>query len=285
MKFYHPLLWSLGLFLLGTTSACRMIPPVVSQDSSHEAIIEDLKTTDIVYLGEVHDRAADHEAQLKIIQALHENNPNIAIGLEMFQRPFQGVINDYLAGNITEAQLRKQTEYDQRWGFPWSYYAPLLQFAKTNNLPVLALNTPTELTRQVAREGLESLTEEDFRYIPPLSDIDTDDPEYRQFLKEIYSQHHGHGNSGNFDNFVAAQVLWDETMAEKIVQFSQDNPNHQIIVIAGRGHIIYDYGIPSRVARRLNTMQFTQRSLIFLQSPTPQMDDSLADYVWHHSSN
>ncbi|MDL5052925.1 ChaN family lipoprotein [Oscillatoria laete-virens NRMC-F 0139] len=38
-------------------------------------------------------------------------------------------------------------------------------------------------------------------------------------------------------------------MAHHIVQFRQAHPDYQVIAIAGQGHIIYGYGIPSRVAR------------------------------------
>src|SRR4028118_1600443 len=63
----------------------------------------------------------------------------------------------------------------------------------------------------------------------------------------------GQGNSTSFERFFTAQVLWDETMADKIAQFLKANPNYQVVVLAGTGHIIYGYGIPSRVARRLGS--------------------------------
>jgi uncharacterized iron-regulated protein len=55
-------------------------------------------------------------------------------------------------------------------------------------------------------------------------------------------------------------------MAETIAQFQQRNPKHQIVVLAGLGHIIYGYGIPSRVERRLQNrsqnQKLTQRSVL-----------------------
>ncbi len=274
MKFYSPLFWSLGVFLVGT--AC------VSQDLSHQEIIQELTQADIVYLGEVHNRPQDHQAQLTILQQLHEENEDIAIGLEMFQRPFQGAINRYLDGEINEEQLREQTQYDQRWGFPWSYYAPLLRFARENDLEVLALNTPTEITRQVSSQGLDSLDGEDFRYIPPREEIRTEDnPAYRERLKEVFKQH-DHGSNGNLENFIAAQILWDETMAEKVAETYQDNPEQQVLVIAGKGHIVYGHGIPNRVERRLDEIDFTQRSVVFMESQT-EGDSAIADYLWPHS--
>ena len=280
--------WSLGIFFLCTAPACAESPStssqVQTQQLNQQQILQELVKAKVVYLGETHNRSEDHKAQLEILQALHQQNPKIAIAMEMFQRPVQNIIDQYLAGKITEAQLVEQSEYEKRWGFPWENYAPLLRFAKTNQLPVLALNTPTEVTRKVARSGLESLTTDEQQYIPPFSEIKTDNADYRKMAQAVYQLHHhsGHGNSTNFERFFTAQVLWDETMAEKIAQFLKANPDYQVVVLAGQTHIIYGYGIPSRVARRLNTQQLLQRSVL-LTSPEGRpsyTDQPIADFIW-----
>jgi uncharacterized iron-regulated protein len=280
--------WSLGIFFLCTNPACAQntstSPQLQTQQPSQQQILQELVKAKVVYLGESHDRIEDHKAQLEILQALHQQNRKIAVAMEMFQRPFQDVLDQYLAGKITEAQLLEQTEYDQRWGFPWENYAPILRFTKSNQLPVLALNTPTEVTRKVARSGLESLTTDERRYIPPFSEIRTDNAEYREMARAVYEQHHqaGHGNSSSFERFFTAQVLWDETMAEKIAQFIKANPDYQVVVLAGKAHIVYGYGIPSRVARRLNNERLVQRSVLLSDSEGSSFPKSnaIADFVW-----
>ncbi|MEW6494646.1 MAG: ChaN family lipoprotein [Cyanobacteriota bacterium] len=285
--------WSLGIFFLYTTPACAQNTSTPSQQEqqqlTQQQILQELQKADVVYLGEKHDSSEDHKAQLKILQALYQQNRKIAIAMEMFQRPFQAVLDQYLAGKITEAQLVEQSDYEERWGFPWEYYAPILRFAKAHELPVLALNTPTEVTRKVARSGLESLIADERKYIPPLSEIRTDNAEYRQMIQNIYEQHHqvGHGNSTSFERFFTAQVLWDETMAETIAQFLKANPDYQVVVLVGKGHIVYGYGIPSRVARRLNNIQnnqLVQRSVLFGLPEEEQFtgENAIADYFWTH---
>lgn len=226
--------------------------------------LPELAQADVVYLGETHDSPADHKTQLEIIQELQRRNGKIALAMEMFQRPYQGVLDRYLAGQLSEQELLEQSEYEQRWGFPWEYYAPILRFAKEKQLPVLALNTPTEVTRQVALEGLESLTSKQRQYIPPFSEIRTDNDDYRQLMLTSFKRHQGvdHGSSDNFKRFFLAQVLWDETMAEKIAQSLKANPDYQVVVLAGQGHIVCGYGIPSRVARRLKDKKPVQRSVL-----------------------
>ena len=280
---------SLSIFLLCSSVATAepMANPQPQQTYTNQEILQQLVKARIVYLGETHDSTADHQAQLKIIQEMQRQNPKIAIAMEMFQRPFQSVIDNYLAGKLTEEQLVEQTEYNQRWRFPWELYAPIMRFAKENKLPVIALNTPSEVTRKVASQGLESLTAEDKKYIPPISEIRTDNAEYRQLLLEVYQQHQKSalGNSTAFERFLQAQVLWDETMAESIAQFVKTNPDYQVVVLAGKGHIIYGYGIPSRVERRLGVGNVKVRSILF-NSPTDtplSVDKSIVDFVWKHS--
>ncbi|HCF27305.1 MAG TPA: hypothetical protein DEV81_08920 [Cyanobacteria bacterium UBA11049] len=247
--------------------------------------LKELAKANVVYLGETHDNSEDHKIQLQIIQELQRRNPKkIAIAMEMFQHPYQNILNRYLAGELSEQELVEQSEYNQRWGYPWEYYAPILRFAKEKQLPVIALNIPAQITRQVARAGLESLKPQQLLLIPPLKEIQTDNIEYRQLLAKSFGQHHhfSHGNSSGFERFFQAQVVWDETMAAQIAKFLQANSRDRVVVLAGQGHIIYNYGIPSRVARRLQNKRFVQRSVL-LSPPQEDFVDThppIADFVW-----
>jgi uncharacterized iron-regulated protein len=268
--------------MMPTASADSSVQSDVRFTSQQQQIVEQLKTANVVYLGETHDRQADHQHQLAIIQALFKHNPQLAIGMEMFQRPAQPLLDRYLAGKITAAELRSQSEFDKRWGFKWEYYAPILEFAKVNRLPVTALNTPTEITRKAARQGLESLTTAELQWIPPLAEIDRSNAKYQQMILGSYRQHAGivSISSKSFDRFYNAQLLWDETMADRVANFAKQNPRHQKIVLAGSSHIVYGYGIPDRVLRRLRSPSFTQKTVLLsidrdlLTQPQP------TDFIW-----
>ncbi|MEO1094159.1 MAG: ChaN family lipoprotein [Cyanobacteria bacterium J06638_28] len=285
--------WSLSIalvssaFLFMSPLACSAndAPPLILMEKSIATLSPEamsaLVNVDVVYLGERHDSEADHAAQLDIIKGIYAENPDMAIGLEMFQRPFQPIIDRYLAGELAEAELVEQTEYWERWSFPWEFYAPVVRFAKEHQLPVLALNAPAEITRQVAREGLDSLAEEDFRYIPPIAEIDTSNADYQAFVTEAFGAHGSHGNF-DFDNFFAAQVIWDETMASTIAAFKQTSPETLVVVLAGTGHVIYGYGIPDRVARRLGDE--LQQTKVLLNFPEDRLNGeagAIADILWY----
>ncbi|MEM9446936.1 MAG: ChaN family lipoprotein [Cyanobacteria bacterium P01_E01_bin.6] len=249
------LLMTLLPYGCSTVGKMASLPSVVAQRSDTVDVsdrIQPFAQVDVVYLGETHDSTADHDAQLQIVQALYAQNPEMAIALEMFQHPFQESLDNYISGTIDEETLREQTQYDLRWGFPWEYYAPILRFAREHQIPLLALNAPSEVVSKIAREGLDSLSESEQQVIPPRSEIRTDNEGYREYVGAVFGHAHHSGHSGmSFENFFSAQVVWDETMAEQITAFLTREPGHQVVVLAGQGHVIYGYGIPDRVARRL----------------------------------
>jgi uncharacterized iron-regulated protein len=274
-----------GLFLfLSLPTLAIAAAPTQPIPQSRPEILRKLLQAQIVYLGETHDRPSDHEAQLDILKQIRTRQPKLAIALEMFQRPYQASLDRYLRGKLTEAELLAQTEYPKRWGFNWDFYAPILRFAKANQIPLLAINTPSEVTRKVARTGLESLAPEDLKWIPPLSEIDTGNEVYRQRLLETYqSFHQAHGNHSGFDRFFQAQVLWDETMADTIAQYWLKHQDRKIVVLVGQGHLLYGDGIPSRVKRRLQSVaKWKQQSVLLNPSTEIQSGQSrpVADSFW-----
>jgi len=210
-------------------------------------VIEKTSDKRIVYVGEYHDRFAHHTVQLQVIQALHRKDPKLAIGMEMFQTPFQKVLDDYISGAINEREFLKRSEYFKRWSFDFNLYKPILDFARANKVPVIALNLNREIVEKVSRSGMDSLTDEDRKEIP--AQLDFSDAEYRDRLRQAFSQHKSSGER-DFDNFFQAQVLWDETMSRSIDEYLQKNAGQRMVVLAGLGHLAYGSGIPGRVARR-----------------------------------
>jgi uncharacterized iron-regulated protein len=283
------LIWWLVVIVASNTIA--IIPnagalPTTAQDNisfttPQQDIIKQLQAAKIIYLGETHDSESDHQQQLAIIQALFKHKPQIAIGMEMFQSQMQPLLDRYLAGKITATELYEQSEFDKRWGYPWKYYLPILEFAKANRLPVIALNTPGEIARKSARQGLESLTNTERQSIPPVTEIDRSNAKYQQMILGSYQQHTGIVSiaSKSFDRFYTAQLLWDETMAANTANFAKKNPSYQTIVLAGSSHIIYGYGIPDRVLRRLTQPKSIQKTVLLNLEEGLQQPE-LADFIW-----
>jgi len=115
-------------------------------------LAQEIKNNQVIYIGENHDNSNHHEIQLDIIKSLYNHNTKIAIGMEMFQSKFQDSVNDYILGNMSEQQFLDKTEYNKRWGYDYSLYKPIIDFAKTNNITIIALNIESEVIKDISKK-------------------------------------------------------------------------------------------------------------------------------------
>ncbi len=232
-------------------------------------VIEGVSDKKIIYVGEMHDEFAHHSVQLNIISGIYKRNRKIAIGMEMFQRPYQEKLDAYIAGEMEEKEFLKIAEYFKQWGFDYNLYKPILDFAREENVPVIALNTSREIVKKVSATGLDSLTDEERKDIPDRMDFS--DEEYRTRLKEIFEMHKNNKEKA-FDFFYESQVLWDETMSMSISEYLEKEPDRQVIVIVGRGHLSYGSGIPNRTFARTGKSY----SIVLIDS---EVEEGIADYI------
>ncbi|HUL31891.1 MAG TPA: ChaN family lipoprotein, partial [Thermodesulfobacteriota bacterium] len=225
-------------------------PPVAVETTAPKTfaeVMERVAGKKIVYVGENHDQFSHHAMELEVIKDLYRRGKKIAIGMEMFQRPFQKALDDYMEGQIGERDFLRATQYFKRWGFDYNLYRPILDFARSERIPVVALNLRQEIVDKVFGGGFDSLSEKERELVP--SQMDFSDDAYRERLQKIFRQHEDF-SAKNFNFFYQAQVLWDETMAESIDEFLKTHPSNQMVVLAGNGHLAYGSGIPKRTARR-----------------------------------
>jgi len=216
--------------------------------STMEQIIPSLAEKRVVFIGEQHTRYDHHLTQLEIIRRLHALQPQLAIGMEMFQQPFQRYLDEYVAGSIDEQAMLRATEYFRRWRMDYRLYAPILRYAREHRLPLIALNVPNELTHEVAHVGLDGLSDEHRQQLP--ADIAPADEAYRQRLEEVFDLHPKEEGHENFEHFLEAQLLWDEAMAERAAAYLEEHPDHHLVVIAGNQHLAWGSTIPQRLQRR-----------------------------------
>jgi aminopeptidase N len=250
----------------------RPAPRVLKPDmlTTIDSIIPYLTASRIIYIGERHDRFAHHINQLQIIKKIHNAGYRLAVGMEMFQKPFQQIVNDYLAGRIDEHEFLQKTEYFSRWRYDYNLYKPIIDYIKRQNLPLVALNIQGDISRKVAHEGIYNLSDKERKQLP--RSIDFSNERYRKNLSKVFPLHKGQAELKDFSFFLQAQILWDEAMAESAQQFLTGDPESKLVILAGNGHIIYKYGIPERLYRR-NHEPFT------VVAQDEEIEDGIADYV------
>jgi uncharacterized iron-regulated protein len=229
-----------------------------------------LATKRVVFIGETHDRYDHHLNQLEIIRWIYQLDPNLAIGVEYFQQPFQQQVDDYIAGRTTEKEFLRATEYYQGWGYDYRLYAPIFRFAREQRIPVRALNVPTALPSAVAKVGIAGLSEQQRAYLP--KEIRPADEDYKGRLRQAF-QAHGTAKPDAFDHFVEAQLVWDEAMAESAAAYLNANQARRMVILAGSGHLAFGSGIPKRLERRTNA------TYAIVLNGGEEVEQHMADYL------
>lgn len=112
-----------------------------------------------LWLGEHHNSKSDHQLQANLLQELHvrRRGRKLAVGLEQIQIKFQPILDQFIDGDISLQAMRRLTEYDSRWVWPFELYEPVFTTAKALGLPLIALNVNAEDLACVERGGLPEL--------------------------------------------------------------------------------------------------------------------------------
>lgn len=230
-----------------------LLDPASNAVLSINEAVQALADADVVFLGESHRHPGNHMAQMALFRALHTQNVDTALSLEQFERDVQPILDQYLAGDIGEAALRSK---GRAWdNYPVSY-RPLVEYAKSNGLPVIAAEAPNMVVRCVGREGptfLETLPADKHHW--SATTLRLGDSPYRDRFIAFAGGNAGHGEAENADDTVseavlrsyAAQVTRDETMAESIVQHINANPGRRVVHLNGSFHSAGFLGTAERV--------------------------------------
>jgi len=240
-------------FLLTAFSSVTSPTPVTINPKSKRQVNElagQLGGKRAIFIGEIHDRLEHHQNQLRIIKALYARYPDMAIGVEYFQQPFQHYLDEYIAGRIDEREMLRRTEYFKRWQLDYRLVRPIFEFARENHIPVLALNVSDEIHTKVFRSGMKSLDPEELAQIP-----DSIEPASEHYLNRLKSIFDTHPASNDFGNFVEGVLLWDESMADAATRYLKDHPGSRVVVLAGMVHVMYGDGIPERVNIRMENAE------------------------------
>ncbi|HEX8292489.1 MAG TPA: ChaN family lipoprotein, partial [Pyrinomonadaceae bacterium] len=124
-------------------------------------VVEALGRADVLFVGETHDDHVAHLLEAELLRRADEAygaasaKPRaVALSLEMFERDVQAVLDEYLAGLITERHFLLGS---RPWGNYETDYRPLVEYARAHRLPVIAANAPARYVSRVSSQGPDSL--------------------------------------------------------------------------------------------------------------------------------
>ncbi len=220
-----------------------------------------LSRFDVIFIGELHRHPGSHLAEMQLFRAIHERAADVSLSMEQFERDTQPVVDDYLAGRIGESPL---IEGARAWANYRTSYRPLIEYAKTHGLAVIAANAPDKVVRCVGLEGEAFLA----RMKPDqrnwaAATLSLDEGAYRDKFMGFVQGDAAHGgdpeatkseekippSEGALRSY-AAQVTRDDTMAESIAEHLAAHPGRKVVHLNGSFHSDSFLGTVERVKAR-----------------------------------
>lgn len=206
----------LGILLISFQTFSQDKPAYRIYDSkgkevTYAKMVKVLIEEDIVLFGELHNSAIAHWLQLELTIDLDKKR-DVVLGAEMFEADNQDELNDYLSGSINAKAFDTLARL---WPNHSTDYAPLVDYAKENNLPFVACNIPRKYASMIYKKGgfgaLDSISDEEKSWIAPLPiTFDGELPQYKKVLEMM-------GEHGS-PELVMAQAIKDATMAHFILK-------------------------------------------------------------------
>lgn len=241
-----------------------------------DSLLKGIKNKDIIYIGEFHQVPDILSFQINVISGLILDGFKPTICLEMFNVIQQKMLDYYIAGVLPFEQLLTLYEIGPE-GFDLDHYINIIETAVENRLKIIGLNIPRNVAAGVARYGLDA--EELKGFFLSEEEIKNCSKDYRDAISSIYKKH-PHKDITE-ENFILAQSIKDEMMAETIVHYlTVETVEMPLIVITGRGHIEYGLGIPERVKQKMGKKgEFISDILIVAAYEDERFRQGIADYV------
>lgn len=218
----------------------KIINTKTNKEIELKEIAERLGDYDVIFFGEFHGNKILHSLEFELLKMLHRNNKNIIVSLEMFERDVQPILDEYLNDEISEEEFLKNSR-------PWSNYKtdykPLIEFAKENELTVVAANIPRRYANMISKQGLnalDSLSVEEKKFVTKKHIVFED--EYKEIFIQTMKDNMAHssrmptGMMMNLDFIYAAQCIKDDTMAESILKYHRIPPRRKVIHFNGDFH-------------------------------------------------
>jgi uncharacterized iron-regulated protein len=209
----------------------------------------------VVLLGEKHDDAEEHRWELHVVAGLYALRPHMVLGLEMFPRRVQPILDQWVAGQLSDEQFLVRSDWFTVWGFDPQPYMPIFQFARMHRIPLLALNVDRSLVSKVGEEGWAAIAAAEREGV---TDPAPARPEYLQALYTAFQEHQpgAGGPSGEgapptaadlanpkFQHFVEGMLLWDRAMAQGIAEPLHGPDPPLVVALMGSGHVRDGYGV------------------------------------------
>lgn len=237
-KFMKTIALSMAMLCLGAgaAGAAQFSDAGSGKDLNAAQLAQKLAKYDVVFFGEYHDQSEIHKSEIDLLEALHKiKGEKLVLSMEMFEVDNQEKLDSFLAGQLNEADFMATS---RPWPNYQTDYAPLVNFAKEQNMPVVAANVPRFLAAHVAKNNTSAAgIEEQYKKWLPKATYAPEGAYKDKFYAQMNSPEAPMKMPpARLAAVYAAQCLKDDKMAESIAAFSDEHKNMQVLHINGCFH-------------------------------------------------
>lgn len=208
------------------------------RSTTAEAFLAKAAGSRVVLLGEQHATPAHHRWQAEVVNGLLARGRPVVIGLEQLPRSMQPALDKWVAGQLSSEEFRKESQWDELWRHDFTAYLPLLEVARAQRIPIMALNVDRAFVRAVSKEGF-------VRAAVAGSPIGRPAPPpqaYVASLRDVFMAHARAADEAAIGRFVEAQTVWDRAFAEGLIEAVKRHPGAVAVGVMGLGHVEQGWG-------------------------------------------
>lgn len=199
-------------------------------------MVEDLAHPRIrmVFFGETHDDPVAQAVEREVYAGVARRKP-LALALEFVDGDARAAAASYSSGERDDVDALFTSPGDA------ARYGPLAELARGAGNAIVAALAPRRHAKLVAAEGpaaLEALSAEDVELLPPLPYASKPlSPQYAAALKPF----------GFSEQKIAAQCLWDASMAHACLATLAADPKLAVMLVCGKFHVQHFLGVVDHV--------------------------------------
>ena len=261
-------IWLLAVLWLAGCQHVAAPPPVSGeirdlhsgQVLTAQELLTRLAGAQHVIIGEQHDNADHHTAQLWLLQSLGEQRPQGSLLLEMLTPDQQPKVDQVHQTAAPPTDLPTALAWQDGWD--WKLYGPIVRFVLTQSYPLLAANLDDSEIRAFYRQP------------PTLSGVRSNAATVKAtLLEQISDSHCGLLPNSQMPAMLAIQQQRDRRMAERLL--AAPTP---AMLLAGAWHARKDAGVSLHV---LDLGAAQAPTVLMLAEQGAEVSAVMADYVWY----
>ncbi|MCF7792491.1 MAG: ChaN family lipoprotein [Candidatus Cloacimonetes bacterium] len=227
-------------FLYAQNYEYKIIESITEEEITLFELAEKALSYDVVFFGELHENELLHHLEFELLKEMQAKYSDLIVSMEMFERDVQPVVDEYLAGKMSEEEFMLAS---RAWSNYLPDYKPIVDFAKKHQLTLVAANIPRRYAAMINKKGinaLDSLPAEEKKYVAKKHKVFDD--EYKRRFVSMMEENLAHipdnpmGMKMDVELLYAAQCIKDDTMAESILKYQRFLPRKKVLHFNGDFH-------------------------------------------------